>query len=506
MPIELQTRKDCEPVAEHQILLLSESHADTSNTVFPSATALFNPDLYAQNQRLLRALITNAQSMHSNHIKMIIEHMFYPALKVTPLEAARRMTEITSARSVTDILQSKLNTSQTFITDPLDFIKGLSGYSVPFSPSHDTDYLLLSGIEEAGVPLAEIGLIVLDKHFDAGLLSDDQPVNKSNFLSPLLMSPTGPAGVSVIGLPESLAQQYIHGTIGTGKSMKVEDIMITTPSHRSSYAREYAIHDTIHDKVIPSANGRLILGEHIFKPDGKTNMAGLNHALKQTYDMFLHNGAKHILILMDTDCTDNEAEGITATPYNTNASICSLGIQDLMLATKSTQLPELLERIQSSRNRSTSTPIDQIEYLIKCLAYAEQKSNKGTRTADRPVNSAQLLIDDVLRASEAAAYEILYPRGEARHLLGQAILQGGIGGFLRRDVDYIIRQTGEFCKANGMHFGVPLNSAVIAGSVSELNGQDRGGKTASFALQTAQMLQKTAYDVSRTLSHSHAIL
>lgn len=501
--MRLETAPERAPVREGNILLLPRELASDSSPVYPGMTRFFRRELYDYNRRLLSILSTNAQRAYGNWMGMNTARQFYPAMIMDGKTAERLMQQIGSAPDVQDTLAGTCGVRPADMRSASGMLAHMRGRCCPISPAHDTDYHLLTEIEESGFPLSEIAVLILDRHFDANAPNGE--ISKSSFLTPLLTDPQGLAGAAVIGLPEEQAHEYVHGEIlWAGKRMAIAELDDLGVTEASPFLQAQTFSNSfIRHVVMPASRGRLLLGERIVRADGSTDTTQLDRTLDQAFAMFAANGAKHVFVMVDVDCVDQVKEGITATEYNVNAGICGLGIQDFSLAVRDSQLAAILNTGKTFRPQVGDIPIETIEGIIRALPQVERRHQAQRNGLFSRANPSRQIIDDLLRDISDAAYLVQYPADHLpRSLSGRTILRTDKGGLGAKDVWHTIDRAGRFCRNTHRNFGIRLpTGVVVAGSVTEIYGHDLGGKTATFAIRTAQALQRQSSASEEIFTH-----
>lgn len=490
--------------------------------MYPALLDRFNPDVFRENHRLLQGgyrAVTSA----IRPSRRTIEELVYP---MTQKDAGTLISLIKSAQSSPLFGQERLRDPEITSLHELrdwyrqQFSRQPDGARlVPVAPSHSADLALVAALVEAGVNPQEIGLVVVDKHFD-GVWNLDDTV-KASFVTGLLRMGVG--GIAIFGMPEEFVKEYTTGKSNSilGGELDIRDELVkhSSPDEIDGYlARVMQLEvllssganpndlvepmrelvqgrSLIEDPVMMDFLGKLtthtvVYGpndDRIFMPVGYTSALGqinpekMNKSLTEILRRFKNNGVKYVLYCQDADGLDVMAEGITATPYSHLATVLAYGINRF-------------------GDGSGSVSDDVAEYeRLEAETSLLRKNGKHT-------NLTRAGIEDRIRRNEqdmhSLASRLLQPMNELIALGKQDA--AGEDGLMRQPfeippggltVDQAIqfaRFTRQTAEGMGMGFGVPYGQGgkIVRGSISEVEGPDWQGNTKKMVARLSSVLNE----------------
>jgi len=473
------------------------------NWLFPYFLSLFNPVLYKQNDEILR-VVRQIHRAFSLPFEYSITSTAYPVTSVNPNKVIQIMEELSSAQPIGKTITDRVDQPMAVpiqLEEATYYIgKRLSNLSQAIclvSPTHLIDLPLIQSLKEHGVRPEEVGIIVLDQHFDAQTNLDNNgklTPAKTNFLLHLL--DIGIGGISLFGIKDDHIKRFRTGVMNANpngakhsgddlvkllkeKGIDDDSILITVTKGT----------DELH-KVYKKYNDRVFFGDgyFVFRRRIINNPGKLITAVKEQVSLLKSKGIKYVLMSVDMDSLNLFKEQITAVSYNPYTILLSLGLQDLNIALQMHNVDINWLKQQAK----TLTSLRKEIYALETI-----KSRKGALSPKESHMSEhkkkELL--DLFSQTYPITYDLLnstsridFPTGRAAELIGLPTIQCEEDGFSLKEIELIIRAVKGACHDNHLEFGVPMGQGKISGTISELEGIDLHGNTADAVLRISQAL------------------
>lgn len=449
----------------------------------------FNPLLYAQNHRIVG-----------------IAEQFFKSLGPTQQKAFKRGTHpisLVRPDQVTGIVEAIKNSHNSSVTlkniidadgmDDLDFdelhgaldgqLQVANGRTCVLSTSHVTDFHLIDSLEQKGVDLSKVGIIVVDQHIDGGSTHNPDgqfTLDKSNFLVPIL--DRGIGAVSIIGIDEEDIPR-IKKEVPTIIAPPDGEPADSLQGVRDGLKKLQDFYETYKDRV-NLAPGMFGESRRMSKPKKV-----LEYVRKQI-EFMKSKGIEQIMISFDMDSLDMIKEKVTSPPYNPYSVLLLLGMQDF-------------NQILFAAGVSDREFEDQVRHLLQLRmeinALGQIKKKKGTlnvrennllESKNKQYGSYASSVFPIIDQVEAALQSLTCPASTNNFLdvflesfRGVHVITSDEGGFTVDQAELLIDAIKAEVQTQGMQNGVQLKNGRVMGSVSEIDGPDMDGLSAKAALR-----------------------
>ncbi len=491
--------------------------------MYPHLLHLFKPDTFRRNHELLNGCYYAVTSV-DRRPKRTMDDLLYPMVQrnaeylLESMEGIRRAPRFREGEPGTDAppLRSLFDLHEWYLryfsrSEPVRSI-------VPVASSHAADLPLFTALVKEGVRPEEVAMVVIDKHFD-GVWNLDQTV-KASFMNGLLQ--TGIGGIAIFGMPDSFVKEYTEGvTIGLmGNELDVASELRkrSKPGDLESYlasameidwqirsganldplvpafrelleanafasdpvALDFLGKYTTHVLVYEPNRDRLSMPSGYLSAFGQVNMDKAKKLLTEKLQQFKRQGVKHVLFCLDADGLDLEKEGITATAYSPWSKVLSYGIREYpgnvdmvsRLIAEAVLAENEIRRYAKSGNRMNITK----EHIAELVAAGERKKREIALALSGPLNELTDFGKEWMRyGGQEHPYQVF---------------EVPPGGFLADQALEFIRETSRVSRQLGMSFGIPhpRTGVVVKGTITEVEGPDRDGKTGRCVAQIAKAL------------------
>lgn len=337
--------------------------------------AIIDSGLVLKNRQLLFDLQTVAREAGLIEMANRISRQFSAVLTGDPVAILSQMRE---SRSFAGEYLHKYGIE----TVPLDYSHSKIDYWINIfrqmgtycsvSNTHLSQWHEIAAMQELGVDISNIGLIVIDQHFDIGdginfnktdPVHDPEPY-KSSFLRNFLQKGLG--GLCIIGLSQDISDKYLGNF-----DFALEGSERLEPSESNLLEDEARNYRELIDNVMTPYGDKIVVVEEKTYIERQLRYKKLQEQVRIALNQFAQLGVKNIVFSIDMDGFDLVTTPITITPYSPWAALYALGIVDLERSIKREEL---------RRMRQTLTNIENERKRLK--KYRKGANEKNTQLLD----------------------------------------------------------------------------------------------------------------------------
>lgn len=455
----------------------------------------FQPELYAQNHRLLKL----AEQFYKNFgVKgeKGFKRGSYPVPSVKPEQAAQIVESLQNSHFSNVTFSNLINEAGPLEIHPSQLTRSideqLDRADAPtsiLSTSHVTDFHMIEALVKRGVDLSKVGLIVVDQHVDGS--SSLHPsgrfvLDKSNFLIPVLNAGIG--AVSIIGIDEEDIPR-----------IKKEDRKTSQPPNEDGAPSLFQeVKEGLKDlqNFYTKYQDRLNMASGIFGEGRRMNKPKkVTEYVRKQIEFMKGRGIEQVLISFDMDSLDLMREKITATPYTPYSSIILMGLQDLKKIFTTARVSEAEVEDQIRTMMHLRMEIDSLKKLRTRKGVLSPREEALLESKENSFGSVVSSVYPVIYNMEEALHELKLPITTnspldilAQMFQGAHVINSDEGGFTLDQAEFLIQSIKAEVALWGMENGVALQNGRLMGSVSELDGPDMEGISASSAVRLINAL------------------
>ncbi len=455
----------------------------------------FKPELYAQNHRLLKLAEQFYKNFGAKGEKGF-RRGSYPIPSVKPDQAAQIVASLQKSHNSNVTLSNLIQEPGPLEMDPSELrdsvnhqLNRANGQTSILSTSHVTDFHMIESLRQRGVDLSKVGIIVVDQHIDGSSSlhpSGQFILDKSNFLIPVLDGGIG--AVSIVGLDEEDIPRIKKEDRETAETINQDGTPSLFQEVKDGLRNLQDFYTKYQDRlnIAPGIFGE---GRKMSKPKKV-----IEYVRKQV-EFMKSRGIEQILISFDMDSLDLMKEKITATPYTPYSSIILMGLQDLnkIFTTAGVSEAEVEDEIRTMMHLRLE--IDNLKKLRKRKGALSPRENSLLERKEEDFGSVVSRVYPIIYNMEEGLHELKAPVAMngpldvlAQMFQGAHIINSDEGGFTLDQAEFLIQSIKTEIRAQGLENGVALQSGRLMGSVSELDGPDMEGISASSAIRMVNIL------------------
>lgn len=453
----------------------------------------FNPDFFRQNFRISKLVEHFYDSLGAKG-KRGYKRGAHPLPVVNPDNAVGMVDKIANAQSSFSTFekaaglmpQERVELEEIKSTIKKGLMR-LSGKGCIMSPSHMTDQHLIEALQEEGVNLAKVGVIIIDQHIDAGLnggVGENPQLDKSNFIEHMFRSGIG--AVSIMGIDEGDLPRIISGENSDAKFIQSADPVALTDSYVELQSGLKKLQTFYKDNQHRVHFGSGVLGESRKMNKSKKVIDSINRQIK----FFKEKGVENILISFDLDSLNLLQEEITATPYNPFTVLVQLGLQDFIQILEVNGITEVEMEDGIRKMMQLRAMIDSYSATRKRKGMLSPREVDLEKAKKDEFGKRVNMIFPTIYIIEEAIRTLKYPVRNGglintllNQLAGLHTMTSDEGGFSVDQATFLVDQIKKASGEQGLEVGVPIGNGRIMGTVSELDGPDVNGNGAQAAIK-----------------------